>query len=361
MSRGYKIAVMAGDGIGPEVTAEAVKVLKATEIDLEFIDCFVGGSAYLKNGDPLPPEAVEASDEADAILFGAIGHDYAPYDIPRKVLVYLRVEKEAYANIRPLRLYPGVNTPLRNYKPNNVDLIIVRDNSEGFSLQHSGLLGNSIGTDRRVITQFGAQRIIKFAYDYASKKGRNRVTCVDQSNWLFSDKLFRSVFHEVSDRYHLLQKDFKHVDVTAMLLARNPRSFDVIVTPGLYGDILSGIVIGMIGGVGMAPSACVGENFAFFEPVHGAAWDLAGKGVANPIASILSAKLMLEWLKEDEAARRIDQAVTETLADGMIRTFDIGGRSRTSEVGDVIAEKVPEMNAKNNILPFDEQVKAQRA
>jgi len=359
MGRSYKIAVMAGDGIGPEVTAEAVKVLKATDIDFEFIDCFVGGSAYLENGDPLPPEAEEASDEADAVLFGAIGHDYAPYEIPRKVLVYLRVEKDAYANVRPLKLYPGVYTPRRNCKPNSVDMVIVRDNSEGFSLKHSGLLGNSIATDRRVITKFGAQRIIKFAYDYASKKGRSRVTCVDQSNWLYSDKLFRSVFHEISERYTSFQRDHKHVDVTAMLLARNPRSFDVIVTPGLYGDILSGIIVGMIGGVGMAPSACIGDNFAFFEPIHGTAWDLAGKDVANPIASILSAKLMLEWLREEEAARIIDAAVTEVLAEGKVRTSDLGGRSRTSEVGDAIAGKVVEMQTQDNALPIAERVEVQ--
>ena len=343
MARNYKIAVMAGDGIGPEVTEEAVKVLKATDLNLEFLQCDVGGKAYLEKGDPLPPEAIEASDEADAVLFGAVGHDYAPYEIPRKVLIYLRVEKDAYANIRPLKLYPGIYTPLRGRNQRNIDLIIVRDNAEGFSLQHSGLLGNSIGTDRRVITNFGAQRIIKATYDYALKKRRERITCVDQSNWLFSDKLFRSIFHGVAERYPSMRRDFKHVDVTAMLLARNPQSFDVIVTPDLYGDILSGIVIGFIGGVGMAPSACIGDNFAFFEPVHGTAWDLAGKGVANPIASILSTKLMLEWLREEDAAQLIENAVMEVLAEGKVLTRDIGGESKTSEVGDAIAAKVTEM------------------
>ena len=343
MARKYKIAVMPGDGIGPEVTAEAVKVLKATDLNFEFLPCSVGGRAYLDMGDPLPPEAVEACDEADAVLFGAVGHDYAPYEIPRKVLVYLRVEKDAYANLRPLKLYPGLYTPLRrNLK--GIDLVIVRDNSEGFSLDHSGLLGNSMGTDRRVITQFGAQRIIKFAFDYAVKKGRRKVTCIDHSNWLFSDKLFRSVFNEIADRYPSVRWGCRHVDVAAMMLARNPGSFDVIVTPDIYGDILSGVVIGLIGGVGMAPSACIGDNFAFFEPVHGTAWDLAGKEIANPIASILSAKLMVEWLKEDETAQLIDDAVRGVLAEGEVRTRDLGGSSKTSEVGDTVAAKVMEMS-----------------
>lgn len=344
MARKYKIAVMPGDGIGPEVTAEAVKVLKATDLRFEFLHCDVGGKAYLERGDPLPPEAVEASDEADAVLFGAVGHDYAPYEIPRKVLVYLRVDKDAYVNLRPLKLYPGVYSPLWRRSSKGVDLVIVRDNAEGFSLQHSGLLGNSIGTDRRVITHFGAQRIIRFACDYTVKKGRKKITCVDQSNWLFSDKLFRNVFSEVVERYPNVRRDFRHVDVAAMMLTRNPLNFDVIVTPDIYGDILSGVVIGMIGGVGMAPSACIGDNFAFFEPVHGTAWDLAGKGIANPIASILSAKLMLEWLREEEAAQIIDAAVSEVLAEGKVRTRDLGGNSSTSEVGDAIAAKVREIH-----------------
>jgi len=344
MARKYKIAVLPGDGIGPEVTAEAVKVLKATDLNFEFLPCSVGGNAYLETGNPLPPEAAEACDEADAVLFGAVGHDYAPYEIPRKVLIYLRMEKDSYANLRPLKLYPGIDTPIKMGNPEGIDLVIVRDNSEGFSLDHSGLLWNAMGTDRRVITQFGAQRIIKFAFDYAVKKGRGRVTCIDHSNWLHSDKLFRSVFDDVADRYSSVERDFRHVDVAAMMLARNPGCFDVIVTPDIYGDILSGLVIGLIGGVGMAPSACIGDNFAFFEPIHGTAWDLAGKGVANPVAIILSAKLMLEWLREDETAQLIDDSVAEVLAEGSVRTRDMGGSSRTSEMGDAIATKVKEIS-----------------
>jgi len=344
VARKYTIAILPGDGIGPEVTAEAIKVLQATDLNFEFLESTVGGKAYLETGNPLPPEAVEACDEADAVLLGAVGHDYAPYEIPRKVLVYLRVEKDSYANLRPLRLYPGIDTPLKIGNPGTIDLVIVRDNAEGFSLDHSGILWNSMGTDQRVITQFGAQRIVKFAFDYAVKKGRGRVTCIDHSNWLHSDKLFRSVFEDVSDRYSTVQKDFSQVDVAAMTLARSPGSFDVIVTPDIYGDILSGVVIGLIGGVGMAPSACIGESFAFFEPIHGTAWDLVGKGVANPVASILSAKLMLEWLREDDAAKRIDDAVAGVISEGSVRTRDRGGSSKTSEMGDAIAVKVKELS-----------------
>jgi methanogen homoisocitrate dehydrogenase len=336
MPKQLKIAVLPGDGIGPEVTSEAVKVIEATGLNFKTIPCNIGGTAYLKNGDPLPPESTEACEEADAVLFGAVGHDYVSYDIPRKVLIYLRLEKDAFANVRHLKTYPGVisNRGISNEK--KIDIVIVRDNAEGFSLQHSGLLGKSLGTDRRVITQYGAKRIIDFAYEYAKTHDRKKITCIDQSNWLYSDKFFRSVFENNSENT-TLDKDFMHVDVAAMNIANQPDMFDVIVTPDIYGDILSGIAISHTGGVGMAPSACIGENFAFFEPIHGTAWDIAGKGIANPIASILSAKLMLEWLGQEKEAQMIENAVSTVLEEGKVRTPDIGGNSSTSEVGDAIA------------------------
>lgn len=336
MTEHHKIAVMPGDGIGPEVTSEAIKVIKATGLNFETIPCNIGGTAYLKNGDPLPPESIEACEEADAVLFGAVGHDYVSYDIPRKVLIYLRLEKDAFANVRHLKTYPGVNSNRGISNEKKLDIVIVRDNAEGFSLQHSGLLGKSLGTDRRVITQYGAKRIIDFAYEYAKTHDRKKITCIDQSNWLYSDKFFRSVFESIFENT-TLDRDFMHVDVAAMNLANQPDMFDVIVTPDIYGDILSGIAISHTGGVGMAPSACIGENFAFFEPIHGTAWDIAGKGIANPIASILSAKLMLEWLGQEKEAQMIENAVSAVLEEGKVRTPDIGGHSNTSEVGDAIA------------------------
>ena len=347
---------MPGDGIGPEVTSEAIKVLQATDLDMEFIRCDIGGTAYLKNGDPLPPESMQACKESSAVLFGAVGHDYVSYEIPRKVLIYLRLEKDAYANIRPLKLYPGIQGHRSNQKP--IDIVIVRDNAEGFSLQHSGLLGKTLGTDRRVITQYGAQRIIRYAYNYALKNNRSKVTCVDQSHWLHSDKFFRGVFKVISEKYPTLESDYQHVDVAAMLLARNPENFDVIVTPDIYGDILSAVVISSIGGVGMAPSACVGDSFAFFEPIHGTAWDIAGKGTANPIASILSAKLMLEYLNETEAAQLIENAVTIVLREGQTRTKDIGGQATTSEVGDAIVNKM-QLLIDGQETPQDTQIHAE--
>ena len=337
--KSYKVAVMPGDGVGPEVTREAVKVLRATGLTLEFLNCNVGGKAYIETGVPLPLEAKEHCEEADAVLFGAVGHDYAPYGIPRKVLIYLRIEKNAYANVRPLKLYPGIRAP-GGCDWGKIDVVIVRDNAEGFALEHEGYLWDNKGVDKRVITQFGAQRIAMFAFSHAVKNHRKRVTCIDQSHWLHSDKLFRQAFEGVARNYPHIEKEYLHVDVAAMMLARDPERFDVIVTPDIYGDILSGILIGQTGGVGLAPSACIGENFAFFEPVHGTAWDLAGKGTANPIASILSGKLLLDWIGRHEEARLVEAAVSAVLLEGKIRTLDLGGNSGTAEMGDAIAKYV---------------------
>ncbi len=340
MANKYKVAVLPGDGIGPEVTSEAVKILNATALDIELLYCDIGGSAYLKNGDPLPPESIEACKEADAVLFGAVGHDYVAYDIPRRVLIHLRLDNDAYANIRPLKRYPRKGENIHSNETRDIDLVIVRDNAEGFSLQHSGLLAKTLGTDRRVITQYGAQRIIQYAKKYSLQHNRKKITCVDQSHWLYSDKFFRSVFDQLLEDHETLEWGHQHVDVAAMMLTSRPEDFDVIVTPDIYGDILSGIVISKIGGVGMAPSACIGDSFAYFEPIHGTAWDIAGKGVSNPLASILSAGLMLEYLGEDREARVIDGAVGALVLEGETLTSDLGGSAGTEAVGHMVVEKM---------------------
>jgi 3-isopropylmalate dehydrogenase len=338
MTKKYKVAVLPGDGIGPEVTSEAVKILSATELDIELLHCDIGGAAYLRNGDPLPPESIAACKEADAVLLGAVGHDYVAYEIPRRVLIHLRLDNDAYANIRPLKRYPRKGeSPTRE---RDIDLVIVRDNAEGFSLQHSGMLAKTLGTDRRVITQYGAQRIIEYAKKYSLQNKRRKITCVDQSHWLYSDKFFRSVFDRLLEGHETLERGHQHVDVAAMLLASRPEEFDVIVTPDIYGDILSAVVISKIGGVGMAPSACIGDSFAYFEPIHGTAWDIAGKGVANPLASILSAGLMLKYLGEGREARVIEDAVGVLVAGGETLTSDLGGSSGTEEVGDMVVENM---------------------
>ena len=357
MKSHHKVAVWPGDGIGPEVTKEAVKVLEATDADFEFIEGTVGGRAYIEYGDPLPPMAMEACDEVDALLFGAVATDYAPYGVPRKVLTYLRIDRDAYANVRPIKLYPGVYPAHHTPHLDNLDVVIVRENSEGFALRHEGYLWEDKGVDERVITHFGAQRIAMFACNYAVREGRSKISCIDQSGWLYGDRKFRSAFKKVAEKYRTIQRDYINVDVAAMMMVQDPASFDVIVSPDIWGDILSGILIGQIGGVGLAPSACIGESFAFFEPIHGIALDITGKDIANPIAAILSAKLMLHWLGEDDEAQKIEAAVASLLLEGKVRTPDLGGSSSTSEVGDAIAEKVE----KGEFEPLLEEMHADQA
>jgi isocitrate/isopropylmalate dehydrogenase len=354
----YKIAVWPGDGIGPEVTREAVKVLEATDLSFEFIEGTVGARAYIEHGDPLPEEEREICDEVDALLLGAVGQHYAPYGVPRKVMTYLRVEKNAYANVRPLKLYAGVEPG--PYRPEFAapDVVVVRDNSEGFALRHEGYQWDDRGMDERVITRFGAQRIAQFAFGYAVRERRRKISCINQSHWLYSDRIFRKGFESVASSYPTIENEYVGIDVAAMMQVMNPDSFDVVVAPDIHGDILSGVVIGQIGGVGMAPSACIGDDFAFFEPVHGTALDIAGKGIANPLASILSAKLMLDWLGESEEALRVESAVVSMLAAGDVRTPDLEGSSSTVEVGDALVTELGKESSPEPSKVYAEKVES---
>ncbi len=344
MEKTHKIVVLPGDGIGPEVTAEAVKVIKATGLNFAYLECSVGGKEYLKNGDPLPDEAIDTVNESDAVLFGAVGHELVPDNISRQVLIFLRMEKDTFANLRPLKTF-AVGRTANEHATNNIDTVIIRDNSEGFSLTHEGRLENSVGMDKRIISDFGAKRIIKYAYKYAKERRSKKITCVCQHKWLYSDLLFRKNFLWISNNDSFVASEVLPVDVAAMMISRSPEEFDIIVTPNLYGDILSGIVVSKIGGVGVAPSACIGDNFAYFEPIHGTAWDIVGSGVANPVASILSAGLMLQWLGEKKEAWYVETAVKEMLEEGKILTPDLGGQSSTSDLGSDVARRVLELEA----------------
>lgn len=333
----YRIAVLPGDGVGPEVITEAVKVLDALGLDLNFVYCDVGSKAYAKTGTPFPEEAMEACEEADAALLGTVGQSYAPYGIPKKVSTYLRIERDAYASVCPLRLFAGVYPPEDARSQRDIDIVIVRDNIEGFSLNHEGYLWDGEGVDRRRTTHEGASRIVEFSFNYALKEDRRMVTCIDAHNLLFSDKVFRRAFKITSGKYPHLSTEWMSVNIASMMLTRYPDRFDVIVVPYVYGDMLMGSIIGQIGGVGLAPSASIGDEFAVFEPVHGAAWDIAGRGIANPIGSILSAKMMLDWLGLRGEGAIVENAVRSALNSGKVRTPDMGGNSSTSEMGDTIA------------------------
>ena len=340
MSGYYKIAVLPGDGIGPEVTAEAVKVLKSIGIDFKFTFGDVGSQAYNDTGTPVPDETKKICEGADAVLLGAVGHSYAPYNIPELVTRYLRLEREAFAKLCHLKLYPGI-FPMEEQKSTaDIDVFVVQSNMEGFVLQHEGDLWGDEGRDVRTITREGAERVARFACDYMVKKGRKKITCIDAHNFLYGDKLFRSAFSDVVKEFPGIKKEYLSVNVASMMLAMNPEDFDVILTHDVFGDILAWHIIGQIGGIGMAPQASIGDKFAIFQPVGGAAWKIAGKGIANPFGAILAGKLLLEWLGEEKGAELVDSAVKAVIEEGRILTPDLRGNNRTSEVGDAITEKI---------------------
>ncbi len=355
----FTIAVLPGDGIGVDVTAEAAKVLRAAEraagsfqLALPHFDC--GAICYQKCGHDLPPATLEACRQADAVLLGAMGHPdiRKPDGTELTPQVTLRVLLDLYAGVRPCRLYPGAKSPLKNAAPGNIDLVILREQTEGlFASQNGGIvLHDQLATDTLVMTRPGVRRICEFAFRLAVERQRlsadaiRKVTCVDKANIFKSYAFFRRIFDEVAQGYPQIQKQHAYIDAQALWLVQRPEQFDVLVTENMFGDILSDLAAGLIGGMGMAPSADIGDRHAVFQPAHGTAPDIAGKGIANPVAAILSAALMLDWLGRRhqhpglvEAGQGIERAVARVLSEGKALPVDQGGAAATSEVGDAIA------------------------
>ena len=326
----YKVAVIPGDGIGRTVVPEAVRVLKSTDIKFEFQYMEVGYEVFRKVGASVPEDVLSKIKETQACLFGATT---TPVGVAgyRSAIVTLRKALDLYANVRPVKSYP-IQSSIKN-----VDLVIVRENTEGL---YSGIefeLEDSAFT-LRIITRRASGRIARFAFNLAMKR-RKKVTIVTKANVLRKTcGLFREASLLVAKDYPEVEVDELFVDVAAMNLVLKPQVFDVIVTPNLFGDILSDEAAGLVGGLGLAPSANIGDGYALFEPVHGSAPDIAGKGIANPMAAILSAKMMLDYLGEDEWAERVENAVVTVLKEGKHLTPDLGGNSTTHEVTDAIID-----------------------
>lgn len=319
MSR--SVAVIGGDGIGPEVIAAALDVLDAVDADLELIHVDAGLACKKRTGEYLPDVTREAVHACDAVLFGAITSPLA-HDDPHytSVILQLRQEIDAYANVRPARDL-GQTCLARG-----LDLVLVRENSEGLYNAPETLDADGVTTHRR-ITRRGSERVIRFAFDWAKKHQRKTLHCLHKANVLRqSDGLFLTVFRSLATVSDLKTGDML-LDNAALQLVLNPRQFDVLVTMNLYGDVLSDEMAGLVGGLGFAPSGSFGPRGALFEPVHGSAPDIAGKGVANPCGAILSAAMMLDHLGTPKAARRVEDAVRATLREG--RTQDAGGRLTT--------------------------------
>jgi 3-isopropylmalate dehydrogenase len=354
----FDIAVLPGDGIGIDVTAEAVKVLRAVEMaqggfTLRLKEWPCGALCYRDTGSDLPTETLDACRRADAVLLGAMGHpDIRKSDGTELTpQVTLRVLLDLYAGVRPCKLYPGARSPLANVQPGAIDLLILREQTEGlFASQTGGIvLHDEVATDTLVMTRRGVRRISEFAFRLARERAKPqpRVTCVDKANIFKSFAFFRKVFDEVAREFPGVAAEHAYIDAQALYLVQRPGRFDVLVAENMFGDILSDLAAGLIGGMGMAPSGDIGDRHAVFQPAHGTAPDIAGKGIANPIAAILSAAMMLDWLGRRRscealvrAGQRIDQGVTRVLAEGKMLPVDQGGSGKTTEIGDAVVAAV---------------------
>ncbi|OWT33815.1 isocitrate dehydrogenase [Methanobrevibacter sp. 87.7] len=324
----YKIAVVPGDGIGKEVMEAAINVLDGLDIDFEYEYGLAGDECLEKTGKALPDETLELVKNSDACLFGAAEESAAD------VIVKLRQSLKLFANLRPVKSYPGTKALF-----DDLDIMIVRENTEGMYITGEEEYTDEGAIARRIITRKAEERIIRYAFEYAKNNNKTQVTGVHKANVLKkTDGLFKKILYEVAEEYKnqgIETNDF-YIDATSMYLITQSNKFQVIVTTNLYGDILSDEGAGLVGGLGLIPSANIGENNALFEPVHGSAPDIAGQGIANPIAMILSAKMMLDYLGEQEAATKVENAILKVLKEGKDVTGDLGGNASTMEMSEAI-------------------------
>lgn len=329
-----KITVMRGDGIGPEICDAVMQILKAAKADVTF-ECFeVGEAEYKRNGELIPKEAYESFERNRIML-------KAPITTPigkgfRSLNVTLRKRYDLYANIRPAKSNTAVLTPFPN-----VDIVTFRENTEDLYVGVEEEIDENTVHATKIITRKASERIIEDAFEYALKHGRKKVTCVHKANILkLSDGMFLSIFQETAKRYPSIIAEDKIIDALCMRLVMDPSEFDVLVMPNLYGDIVSDLTSGLIGGLGLLPSANLGKDHAMFEAVHGSAPDIAGKHIANPTALLWSACMMLEYLGQSDCAGKIRNAVDAVLAEGTAITPDLKGNATTEQYRDAIIAKL---------------------
>jgi 3-isopropylmalate dehydrogenase len=352
------IAVMPGDGVGKEVIPQGLRVLKAAAQKFGFTytttDHPFGAEHYLETGVTLPDSALKELAGHDAILFGAVGADpRGNARIPQglietDILLKMRFELDQYINLRPTRLLPGVPTPLKNIGPDDIDMVIVRENTEGLYCQNGGFLykntPHEVANQIEVTTRHGVERAIRFAFEYARIFNRKKVSLVAKTNVLrFAHNLWMRAFEEVKQEYKEIATDYHHVDACTMYMVTKPKIYDVIVTTNMFGDIITDLGAAIQGGMGMAASGNINPTrkaASMFEPVHGSAPDIAGKNFANPIATFLSVAMMLDFLNQPQAAAAINQACKDVVADPANHTRDLGGTATTTQVGDAVCAKL---------------------
>ncbi len=330
----HNITLIPGDGIGPEIVAATVRIIESTGVDIAWETHIIGAQALEKYGTTLPETAIESIRRNKVALKGPlttpIGKGFT------SVNVGLRKMLDLYANIRPIKALPNIEC-----KYPELDIVIVRENTEDLyaGLEHIVIPG--VVESLKIITEKASTRISKYAFEFAKNEGRKKVTAVHKANIMkLSDGLFLECFYNVAKDYPEIKADDKIIDNCCMQLVMNPQQFDVLVMENLYGDIVSDLCAGLIGGLGLAPGSNIGEQGAVFEAVHGSAPDIAGQGLANPTAILMSAILMLKHIGEREAAEKIEKAMLAVFADGKTLTKDVGGTSNTADFANAIIEKI---------------------
>jgi 3-isopropylmalate dehydrogenase len=334
-----RIAVVAGDGIGPEVVGQARKVLDAVLPGVEATEYDLGAARFHRTGEVLPDSVLTELGQHDAILLGAVGDPSVPPGVlERGLLLRLRFAFDQYVNLRPSRLWPGTSSPLAQVKPGEIDFVVVREGTEGLYAGAGGTLHKGtpaeVATEESLNTRHGVERVVRDAFERAARRERRRVTLVHKSNVLVhAGDLWSRTFAEVAAGYPDIATEYQHVDAAAMYLVTQPQRYDVVVTDNLFGDILTDIAAAVTGGIGLAASGCINPERVYpsmFEPVHGSAPDIAGQGVADPCAAVLSVALLLDHLGQAEGSRRVTEAVAAELSsrkpDSPLRTAEIGDR-----------------------------------
>ncbi len=352
MSKSYTVALIPGDGTGPEVIREGKKVLQAAaslnQFKLDFADFDLGGERFLRTGETLPDSVLEDLKKVDAIYLGAIGHpEVQPGILEKGILLRLRFELDQYVNLRPVKLYPCVETPLKDKGPDEVDFVVVRENTEGFYVGAGGFLkkgtSDEIAVQESINTRKGVDRLLRYAFDFAvSRNKRKKLTLCGKTNVLtFAWDLWLRAFEEISRDYPDVTTDYAHVDAICMWMVKNPEWFDVIATDNMFGDIITDLGAMIQGGMGIAAGGNIcPHGVSMFEPIGGSAPKYTGKSLINPLACILAGSLMLETLGESRAAALVERAVINVLSNDL-ESLEAGRMGHTTdEVGDLVAKNL---------------------
>jgi len=349
----YRIGVIGGDGTGPEVIREGRKVLEVAAqkhaFKIEWVDYDLGGERYKRTGEILPDGVLAELRKLDAIYLGAIGHpDVKPGILEKGLLLRLRFELDQYINLRPVKLYPNVDTPLKDKKPEDIDFVVVRENTEGLYAGAGGTLRkgtpHEVATQESINTRFGVERCLRYAFELTQKRNkRNKLTLCGKTNVLtFAFDLWERTFYEVAKEYPSIQTDYAHVDATTMWMVKNPEWFDVIVTDNLFGDIITDLGAMIQGGMGIAAGGNINPHgVSMFEPIGGSAPKYTGQNIINPLAAICAGGMLLEVIGEQKAGQAVEQAVVKLLTSGKMKSLAAGKMGlSTTEVGDLVAGNV---------------------